>query len=180
MLINVVIVCLLLFIVCLIGLVFYLYLTLEELKLKHSATLTEVFQDIKDVGKYYDKEIETLNNRLKQEVVAARKDSLDKSRSVMRGQVSEQLAPLLLTSFNLKDFKFIGQPIDYIIFSGASDISDNVSDEINEVVFLEIKTGNASMTKVQRRIRDAIANHKVRFVTYNPDTKTTKDYSENV
>jgi predicted Holliday junction resolvase-like endonuclease len=78
--------------------------------------------------------------------------SQKKSSEVRLGQISEQLAPFL------KDFKydpkkahFLGNPIDYVIF-----------DE-NEIVFLEVKSGESRMSKKQKDIKNMIAAGKVRF-----------------
>ena len=98
-----------------------------------------------------------------------RKDAMTRSRRVMRGQATEHLAPLMMDNLNLKDFRFMGNPIDYIIFKGASDILDNNSDEIESIIFLDVKTGNSKLNKIQRRIRDCIENSKVEFLIYNPD-----------
>jgi hypothetical protein len=49
----------------------------------------------------------------------ARHDSVARSRSVISGKVQEHLAPLLpemLEQFNPKDARFIGTPIDFIVF----------------------------------------------------------------
>ena len=76
--------------------------------------------------------------------------SQKKSSEVLTGQIAEKLAPFL------SDFKhdpqnaiFLGQPIDYLVF------------DKNEIVFIEIKSGNARLSKKQRNIRDLIKNKKV-------------------
>ena len=47
----------------------------------------------------------------------SRKDAVRRSKAVISGQVVEQLAPLLPNfPCNLKDAKFLGQPIDYVAF----------------------------------------------------------------
>jgi len=101
-----------------------------------------------------------------------REDALRRSRSVMRGQATEHLAPLTLPSMNPKDFRFMGNPIDYVVFCGVSDITDKQKDAIDKIVFLEIKSGKSKLNKVQRRIRDAIKEGKVEFTIYNPDTSS--------
>jgi len=87
----------------------------------------------------------------------------------MRGQATEHLAPLLQNDYNPKDFRFLANPIDYIIYDGLSDLSDKVRKDINKIVFLDIKTGSSNLTTIQRRIRDAIQEGRVEFQVYNPD-----------
>lgn len=102
--------------------------------------------------------------------------TLDRSRAVMRGQATEHLAPLMIEEWALKDFRFIGNPIDYIVFAGLSNVSDGEADTIDQVIFLDIKTNTSTLSKVQRRIRDAIKEGKVIFATYNPDDKGLKKW----
>ena len=103
-----------------------------------------------------------------------RSDAVSRSRSVIRGQATEHLAPLTMPSVNIKDFRFIGNPIDYLVFCGASDITDKQNDQIEKVILLEIKSGKSKLNKVQRRIRDAVKEGRVEFAIYNPDTGLTK------
>ena len=99
-----------------------------------------------------------------------RKDATKRSRNIMRGQATEHLAPYMFTNkLNPKDFRFLGNPIDYIVFSGCSDVTDGVSDTIEKVILIDIKTGTSKLNKVQRRIRDAVKEGRVEFLTYNPD-----------
>ena len=100
-----------------------------------------------------------------------RKDSVARSRSVMRGQATEHLAPLMIDNLNLKDFRFLGNPIDYIVFNGSSAVADKEADTVESIIFIDIKTGTSRLTKVQRRIRDCIKNGNVEFIVYNPDKK---------
>jgi predicted Holliday junction resolvase-like endonuclease len=103
------------------------------------------------------------------EIPKIKKQTLDKSRNTIRGIATEHLAPFLQKDYNAKDFRHLGDPVDYIVFHGLSDILDKQTDQIVEVVFLDIKTGNSRLNKVQRRIRDAIKDGRVSFKIYNPD-----------
>jgi predicted Holliday junction resolvase-like endonuclease len=69
-----------------------------------------------------------------------RQDAIFRSQSVITGKVSEHLAPYFPGfPYNPKDARFIGSPIDIIVFDGAND------GEVQEVVFLEVKTGSSSL-----------------------------------
>ena len=95
------------------------------------------------------------------------KESINRSRSVLRGKTTEHFAPIteeFLKEFVPSDAKFIGSPIDYIIFSGAGSITDGEEKDI-EIVFMDIKTGKARLTKVQRAIKKAIEEKKIRWKT---------------
>ena len=93
-----------------------------------------------------------------------RKDSVERSRSIIRGQATEHLAPFIINNSNPKDYRFLGSPIDYIIFHGLSDVLDGEKQSIEKITFLDIKTGKSRLNKSQRKIRDAINNGKVEFV----------------
>ena len=92
---------------------------------------------------------------------AEREDAVRRSRAVLGGQVAEQLAPYL-PGFpcSFEDARFLGKPLDYVCFSGAS------SGEIDEIVFVEVKTGEASLSKVEKSARQAIIDGRVRWVEY--------------
>jgi predicted Holliday junction resolvase-like endonuclease len=76
--------------------------------------------------------------------------SQKKSSEVITGQIAETLAPFLSDfKYNPQNAIFLGQPIDYLVF------------EKNEIVFVEIKSGNSTLSKKQRNIRDLIKNNKI-------------------
>jgi len=90
------------------------------------------------------------------------------SKSVIRGAIAEELAPLLpngLIKYNLSDIKHFGQPLDFIVFNGMSDVRDNNSSEDIEIVFIDIKSGNARLNPIQQRIKAAVEAGRVRFET---------------
>jgi predicted Holliday junction resolvase-like endonuclease len=137
---------------------------LKELKNKISTLLVDL-----------DKQEKKHESDLNIAVVAARKDALKRSRSVIRGQASEHLAPFVVKNTNPKDYRFMGNPIDYICFNGLSDVLDGKSDTIKSVDFVDIKTGKSSLNKSQRRIRDAINSSKVTFTIINLDEVLKND-----
>ena len=76
--------------------------------------------------------------------------SQKKSSEVRLGQISEQLAPFLDGfSYDTKNTKFLGQPIDLIAF------------EPDKVVFIEVKTGGAQLSPKQKHIKELIQNGQV-------------------
>jgi predicted Holliday junction resolvase-like endonuclease len=84
--------------------------------------------------------------------------ALQRSRHVLKGQAAEQLAPLSLAFPYLpSDSRFLGSPIDYIVFDGLSE------DQDLEVVFLEVKSGRAKLSGREARIRDAVKAGRVRW-----------------
>ncbi len=113
----------------------------------------------------------------------AREESVQMSRNTLRGKVAEQMAPML-SGFDYlpSDSKFVGDPIDYIVFDGYSEFRDDgVGEDEIEVVILDIKSGRASLTKGQRQIAQAVTDGRVRFETVriSEDGKVKKRVWEN-
>jgi predicted Holliday junction resolvase-like endonuclease len=85
-----------------------------------------------------------------------RADAVRRSAAVVSGKVSEHLAPYMgAFPYNPKDARFLGTPIDLLVFDGMSE------DDLREIVFLEIKTGGATLTTRERRVRDAVLARRV-------------------
>ncbi len=112
----------------------------------------------------------------KKEEETIRKDAIQKSINTLLGKIGEEFSPVLLSQrygVNLKDFRHLGTPVDFIAFRGLSDESEDM-----EVIFLEIKSGESSgLIKRERRVRDAIAEKRVRYevVNLNEIIGTLKD-----
>jgi len=85
-----------------------------------------------------------------------RADAVRRSSAVVSGKVSEHLAPYMgAFPYNPKDARFLGTPVDLLVFDGMSD------DDLREIVFLEIKTGGSTLTTRERRVRDAVLTRRV-------------------
>jgi predicted Holliday junction resolvase-like endonuclease len=89
----------------------------------------------------------------------ARKDTSNRQRSVIKGQISEVIAPWSIKAVNsVKELNFMGNPIDFVGFKGLDG-----EGEI-EIKFIEIKSGKSRLTKNQRRIRDAVIAKRIEWV----------------
>jgi predicted Holliday junction resolvase-like endonuclease len=94
-----------------------------------------------------------------------RQDAVHRSQAVTTGKVIEHLVPYLPNfNYNPKDARFIGSPIDFVVFDGLNDDED---DQLRAVVFVEIKTGQSSLTRRERMVRDAIKAGRVRWVEWH-------------
>ncbi len=87
-----------------------------------------------------------------------REDAIKRSRLVLGGKLAEQLSPYL-PGFNYDptEVRFIGTPVDLIIFPGLSE------DRPKEIVFMEIKHGNSELTNREKKIKELVKNKKVRW-----------------
>jgi len=85
-----------------------------------------------------------------------REDAVQRSLAVTAGKVHEQLVPYLPEfGFNPKDARFLGSPVDLIVFDGLA------AGDVRRIVFLEVKTGGASLTARERQVRDVVESREV-------------------
>jgi len=95
---------------------------------------------------------------------ALREDALAKSRAVLKGAIAEQLAPIFkIFGHNPSDARFIGDPVDYVIFDGYTKVRERLEDMPIKIVLADIKTGEADLTYEQRRIKQGIEKGLVEF-----------------
>jgi predicted Holliday junction resolvase-like endonuclease len=92
-----------------------------------------------------------------------RQDAIQKSQAVTIGKVTEHFVPYLPDfSFNPKDARFLGSPIDFVVFDGLND------GEVKGVVFIEVKTGKSGLSGRERKVRDAVQSGKVQWLELRP------------
>ncbi len=93
----------------------------------------------------------TYTRRIRQEAIA-------RSQATISGQVHEQLLPLLPSfPFNPKDVRFLGSPVDLVVFDGLD------AGALRQVVFVEVKTGRSTLSRRERQLRDVILSGQVRW-----------------
>jgi predicted Holliday junction resolvase-like endonuclease len=99
------------------------------------------------------------------QIKEATKRSVDQSRSTLKGQIAEQMAPVLPGfSYLPADARFLGDPIDYVVFNGRTNLANNGSGAQElEIILLEVKHGQSKLTPVQRAIAAAVEQGRVRF-----------------
>ena len=87
-----------------------------------------------------------------------REDAVQRSLAVTAGKVHEQLTPYLPAfPYNPKDVRFLGSPIDLVVFDGLAEGA------LQRIVFLEVKTGGSSLTGRERQVRDTIEAGEVEW-----------------
>jgi predicted Holliday junction resolvase-like endonuclease len=99
------------------------------------------------------------------QIKEATKRSVDQSRSTLKGQIAEQMAPVLPGFPYLPaDARFLGEPIDYVVFNGRTNLGNNdIGEHDVEIILLEVKHGQSKLTSVQRAIAEAVEAGRVRF-----------------
>ncbi|MNR81813.1 Endonuclease related to archaeal Holliday junction resolvase [compost metagenome] len=122
----------------------------------------------------YERYIAELELEHQQALAQAQKRSVNTSRAVLKGKMAEQLAPIMPQFEYLpSDAKFLGDPVDYVVFDGYTDLRDGEGRaEDIEIVLIDIKSGGARLTKGQVAIAQAIQAGRVRFETVRIDFDT--------
>ena len=95
---------------------------------------------------------------LQKRYVMADEGAEKKAIEVGIGKIIEKVLPAYKNfKMPLEDCRFLAEPIDMIVFEGASE------QKINHITFMDIKTGNAKLNTHQRQIRDAVNEQQVKW-----------------
>jgi predicted Holliday junction resolvase-like endonuclease len=89
---------------------------------------------------------------------AIRRDAVERSAAVTAGKVHEQLVPHLAGfEFNPKDARFLGSPVDFVVFDGMA------AGDVSRIVFLEVKTGAATLSPRERQVKEAVLAGRIEW-----------------
>lgn len=94
-----------------------------------------------------------------------RKDVIKRSRASLKGKIGEQMAPLLpIFNYEPSDARFIGSPVDYVIFEGLS------RNEPEEIIFADVKIGKETrLNSKQRNFRRIVEEGRISWETIHLD-----------
>jgi predicted Holliday junction resolvase-like endonuclease len=116
--------------------------------------LEQYIKNLENVSQEYNKQVEANKTLISQK----------SSISTRSGNYVETLAPLL-EQFPVDIFdknnslKFLGDPIDYICFSW----------EKPEILLIEVKSGDSSLSTRQKLIKKMVQEGLIRFIEYRMD-----------
>jgi hypothetical protein len=87
-----------------------------------------------------------------------RADAVQRSQAVTMGKVHEQLIPYLPDfPYNPKDVRFLGSPIDLVVFEGLAE------GRVERIVFVEVKWGAGGLTSRERSVRHVVQAREVEW-----------------
>lgn len=94
-----------------------------------------------------------------------RNDTTKAMRGTLKGKISEQISPVL-NDFpgSIADARFLGSPVDFVVFDGYA------QNDIQRLVFVEVKTGKAGLSSVERQVRDCVKLKKVDWKEFHIDS----------
>ena len=138
--------------------------TIQRIQLQNKALL-ESERNIAQIKNDMMKKEASFQQRLDKDIKEAQKRSNNIQRNVLKGQIGEQFTPFITDfPYNPSDCRFMGEPIDYVIFQKLHECADgNVLIEDVQLIIAEVKTGNARLNQRQKIIKQVIENEQVSF-----------------
>ena len=122
----------------------------------HLAGITAVPRVKSEASEEKEKEIKERRNDLKKFKISVDKTSEERAVSTGIGKILEKVLPYYKDfKIPLSDCRFLAEPLDVIVFEGAS------KNDVKNIIFMDVKTGNANLQKNQRQIRDLVIEKKV-------------------
>lgn len=115
-------------------------------------------------------EITEEKQRLRAEFAESKREAAKltaaRSRVALVAKIAEHMAPLLSGfPYNFKEVRHVGEVFDFLVYKGLE------SGEIEEVVFLEIKSGTGGRRNPRERmLKRAVDAGRVRYEVFVPDT----------
>ena len=95
-----------------------------------------------------------------------RDDAIKRSARTISGRTLEKFVPFLSDfPYDAHDVRWLGDPIDLIIFDGYS------KNEPKQIVFCEVKSGKGSLSKGQKEIRNLVEQRKIKWDVFFVKTK---------
>lgn len=124
--------------------------------------------DFTDAGvelfEQHRKDLKEREKELKEERKRIPERSEVGAKAVNVGFILERLAPTMQGfRFDRNDCRSLFDPIDYVIFEGLS-----TKGKVSRVIFSDIKTGAAKLSKKQKAIRELVEKKSVEWDTYTP------------
>ena len=133
--------------------------------LAQNKTILQNERDIANIQTTITQQKVDFEVELEQKVKDAKKRSNNMQRNILKGQIGEQFTPFIAEfPYNPSDCRFLGEPIDYMIFQNLHACSEglaNIKDV--QIIIAEVKTGNARLNARQKIIKQAIENGQVSF-----------------
>ncbi|AEH07297.1 Holliday junction resolvase-like protein [Methanothermococcus okinawensis] len=103
-----------------------------------------------------------------------RRDAIKRSEAVVMGKITEHLVPYFPEfKYNPKDARFVGSPVDFIVFDGLSE------DNLKKIVFIEVKTGKkGTLSHREKLIKKCVEDKNIEYELihhdYNHNNKNSK------
>lgn len=122
--------------------------------------VSAVFLILKNIQWKYKFE-QRVRERVEKEERKIREDAILRSARTLSGKTLERLIPFLERfNYDPHDVRWLGDPVDFVVFDGYS---RNNGNNLDQIVFLEVKSGQSNLKKIQSRIKQIINERKVKW-----------------
>ena len=162
-----------------------LVVILLNLKKKHDLDIHDKENEIQEINLAIEKERVEQQEKFRTTIIQERSNANESSRHSLKGRIGEQMSPLFpefYSKYQPSDARFLGSPIDYIIFKNMSEYDKKTkAEEVPiDVILVEIKsTKKAGLTEKEKAVRIAVEEGRVSFdvVRQNlePEKKLTQE-----
>jgi len=114
-----------------------------------------------EIQKQLKEELKDREEKLKKRRKLATEKAQITTKAVNIGKSLEKVLPTMRDfKWPVPDSKFLGDPIDLMVFNGLS------VNKVKSINFVEVKSGKARLNQHQRSIRDAIEEQKVSYKVF--------------
>ena len=154
------------------GLAFlYILIKYIALRFRVNRAVEERFERWRDGDRYREVDKlarEQMQSWRQEHEKGIREDAIKRSEAVIKGKATEHLVPFLPDfDFDPSDARFLGSPIDLIVFDGLS------AGDLRRIVFIEIKTGQKPVLSqreklVEEVVKDGPIEHVIMHVRAEP------------
>ena len=114
--------------------------------------------EVQDVQEKYEEELWKQNLKLEKNKKLTTEKAIITTRSVNIGKNLKKILPIMEDfKWQLPDCRFLGDPIDLLIFNGLS------VNNIESISFIEVKSGKARLNKHQKLVKEAVEDNWVKY-----------------
>lgn len=116
----------------------------------------------KDIQENYVNKLKEREEELQKAMKRASEGAHTTAKAVNFGKMIEKVLPTLKGfDWELSDCRFLGEPIDFVIFHGLT------SGKVESISFMEVKSGNAKLNQHQKDVKEAIENNKISYEEFS-------------
>lgn len=98
-----------------------------------------------------------------------RKQVLEAGRPALKRDVGFEVSRGLYEfPFRHADARFIGHPVEYVVFDGYSEVKGRLADALSSVVFVDVKTDEWGLSRDAQLVRECVEGGRLRWLTWTP------------
>lgn len=154
------------------------FLDIHNLRLQKSEIaekeeeIDELISEYNKLEEQHGKEIEELEEENKDKIEKAKKGQMNN----LKGMAAERLSPFLEEfPWNPNDVRYLGTPIDYVVFDGLTD------GELKKIIFVDAKLNKSGLSKREKIVRECVIRKDFDFaemrMKLRPEYELKIDYT---